>query len=134
MKHIQSKRLFESIESEEDIKDICIELEDDGFSITHFDRDEFTFTVGSGLGHPGTRLLIIELLNSNHQLTEFKYKRVEEVINRIKDYLGNKFINMYFQSSLYQGLAGRHVWMNLQNMLEMNLLDNISVIEINYKK
>lgn len=134
MKHIQSKRLFESIESEEDIKDICIELEDDGFSITHFDRDEFTFTVGSGLGHPGTRLLIIELLNSNHQLTEFKYKRVEEVINRIKDYLGNKFINMYFQSSLYQGLAGRHVWMNLQNMLEMNLLDNISGIEINYKK
>jgi len=70
----------------EDIKDICLELEDIGFDIY----------VERGLDWLDNENFIPYIIKIYKKLDEeeeyFNYSDVEEVIERLKDYLGDKFI------------------------------------------
>lgn len=100
MKHIKEYKLFENIEyfdetineMMEDVKDICLELEDEGYSIDIY--PEYW---------PSKEIrrynLLIEKLDKRPLATrdssrflEFNYSEVEEVVNRIVRYLGENII------------------------------------------
>src|ERR1035437_8934779 len=74
----KESKLFES-ESFEDIKDICLELEDEGFRVKMSDY---------GLG------ISKIVFNGTYKVGKFKYSDIEEVIERIKSYLGDNFSNI----------------------------------------
>ncbi len=86
---IKSYKVFESkLNQVEDVKDICIELEHDGFIIN----------VNKIYGVYEVR---IEKLSDevDEDLEEFipkyfKYSEVEDVINRLREYLGEKLNEM----------------------------------------
>lgn len=69
----------------EDIRDICQELKDDGFYINIFQLDNY--------------ILISKRLFTKHgsYLGNFDYKDVSEVIERLKDYLGDRFLKIEAQ-------------------------------------
>ena len=81
MKYLRGYKLFESLSTDEkeDIKDILLELEDDGFSI-EFDTREVGY-----LSYPHNYYYV-----TIERKIEFKYSDVSEVIERLKDYLGDK--------------------------------------------
>ncbi len=96
------KRYNESIITEVDevIKDICLELEDNDFNT------EISAITDPGLlSYAGSVPLDLSILiikkNSYHNITGREVKRmfnmedIEEVSNRIKDYLGDKFISLF---------------------------------------
>ena len=105
MKHLMTKRIFESIEYKqdnppegnitEDVRDILLELEDNGFVVTwlgdnHRAYDQIPFTVYT--------LLIFKYQSVEDGMKPYpliKYSEVEDVIDRLKDYLGDKFIMCY---------------------------------------
>src|ERR1035437_2790647 len=70
------------------IEDICVELKDVGFSIV--------FRGVPNVKNNELRLLITMMDSHDRQVLGgdiyFGYKEVEETVNRIKDYLGEKFI------------------------------------------
>jgi hypothetical protein len=86
MKHIKSKKLFESITDYEisDIKDICLELGDKGFNVQ----------VNSVNIIPATKYNVWIVKSIQDTYVEFLYSEVEEVIDRLKDYLGDKITNI----------------------------------------
>jgi hypothetical protein len=69
-------------ETGEDIRDICIELEDEGYEIFF----------GSGNGYHS---LFIVYKSDKHGYGVFYYKEVEEVIERLKDYLGDRLFKIW---------------------------------------
>src|ERR1035437_509314 len=93
MKHL--KRFNERGTSEmlEDIRDICQELKDDGFYINIFQLDNYI------LIKLDNYILISKRLFTNHgsYLGNFDYKDVSEVIERLKDYLGDRFLKIEAQ-------------------------------------
>lgn len=89
MRHIKSKRIFESSEITEDIKDICIDLEDEGFNIS--------FLSGYPEIDVHNRLDINKCSHQGPYFKFFNYKEVEETINRLKDYLCDKFVSVYIK-------------------------------------
>jgi hypothetical protein len=88
MKHLKTIRIFESSEREEDIKDICLELEDDGFSVTYNSALGPIKAIGIKLQHHSSH-------NGNTDNTFFDYEQVKEVVDRIMLYLGDKFVSLY---------------------------------------
>ncbi len=89
MKHIKSKIIFESgysykhLPTVEDIKDICLELSDIGFSIKFEVFDDFISLYifkGVYLG----------------EWFRFNYRLVKEYSDRIKEYLGDLYITNSF--------------------------------------
>ncbi len=77
-------RLFESNSVIEDVKDICLELEDMGFSI-QFERhisepEAYDFYIFNG-----------EFLD---KWNNFNYNLISEYVDRIKEYLGSKVTEM----------------------------------------
>lgn len=100
MNHI---KLFESFESEsfEDIIDICLELEDDGFIVKK-----------SNFG-----LSIYKMVFTNvYKIGNFKYSEVEEVVERIKNYIGDNFsgirIDFTLDSTFGNGGKTNNDWVN----------------------
>ena len=70
----------------EDVKDICLELEDKGFSIKS----------GFDVAHiPFIPSCIIITKRCNSEFDVFGYDEVREVIDRLKDYLDNKFLSLW---------------------------------------
>lgn len=84
-------------ETIEDLKDICLELEDEGFTITFYDQPS------------NENRLIIRKWDS----VMFNSYEVEEVVERIKSYLGNRLkqISMYGTPLRAQGKYSN--WINL---------------------
>lgn len=68
MRHI---KLFEGFNIDDDLKDICLELEDSGFKVTHTDHNN------------DYKYISISMDDSS----SFRYDSVEEVVERIKDYM-----------------------------------------------
>lgn len=74
----------------ETVKEICLELEDEGFTIKispstpqYQARNEYYVTIGKFIG-------------LTHK--SFEYNDVQEVIDRLKDYLGKHFRSTYIYS------------------------------------
>ncbi len=72
MKHLRKYNESKEDISIEDIKDICQELEDEGFSVRII---------------PGIDLIYINICLLSHLY--FQYKDVKETVLRLKDYLGD---------------------------------------------
>ncbi len=74
-------KLFESFDkTKEDIKDICIDLEDNYFKIE--------FSEG-----PINSYVTIHKPNSKNGFQDFTYEEISETLKRIKDYLGDRWID-----------------------------------------
>ncbi len=97
MKRIKSYKVFESGSSYdiiEDIKDICLELEDKGFTIQY-----------NTISHEDTSSIVIEKKvnyyggprNNYLQRVAYDFVEVEEVANRIKEVLGHRYISSSFR-------------------------------------
>src|ERR1035437_5653171 len=97
MKHLKTIRIFESSEREEDIKDICLELEDDGFSVTYNSALGPIKAIGIKLQHHSSHSTLVSPLKDygNTDNTFFDYEQVKEVVDRIMLYLGDKFVSLY---------------------------------------
>src|ERR1035437_1521582 len=88
MKHIKT---FEShIENEmtEDIKDICLELEDKGLIVSLISEWDYKYILVT----KGCELPVI-------MREEFDYEDVREVMDRLKDYIGDRFISIWVMTS-----------------------------------
>lgn len=97
MKHLTTYKLFEATLGRSNlvttINDICLELEDDGFSISM--PDSFPNVT--------TDLFIHKSINpaprvytSTTRLGQFKYNDVKYITDRIIKYLGSDFQGLYF--------------------------------------
>lgn len=92
MKHIKTFNeivVIKSVSDDmiEDIKDICQELKDDGFYVNVYQLDQCVLITKRKLLNNG----------SSYHLVEFNYNDVSEVIERLKDYLGNRFLKTQAQ-------------------------------------
>ena len=114
MKHIKTKKTFESLtdkvksfftipsrESIEDVKDICLELTDEGYVVDISDD----YVICTIVIHGGVQL--------SEELPEskvFSYNDVEEVVERLQSYLGKRIrSNQFFPSDGYLG------WINFRD-------------------
>ncbi len=133
MKHIKYKKVFETTQSQAEevdntLKDICLELSDEGFVVSLYmptDSSELiNNTVGTRLS--GCRTLVIALDPSYYGKDDtisylkassdsFRYSRVEETINRLLDYLGDMFISLEVSVNRGTGRGTRniHEWIEL---------------------
>lgn len=94
MKHIKSKKIFESTviskhihDMTEDIDDICLELKDEGFNISRVNYD----------GLPGKKeyrgnIVIAKVDRGDIEKFPFKYYESSEVVDRLKDYISKESI------------------------------------------
>jgi len=96
MKHIKSRKVFELLnydnETIQTLKDICVELEDGGFSIKFSGNDN----------DPSSVYLAIQK-RSPTNLMDYKFGEVMDVLIRISDYLGKNLNKILYIST---GAAG----------------------------
>src|ERR1035437_6571266 len=87
MKHLKTIRIFEAISEEvEDIKDICLELEDKGYTIYHrINNNRNSFTI---------RRDDMNTSSAYFPYAYFLYSDVSEVVERLSDYLGDKVLQI----------------------------------------
>ena len=122
MKYIKSKKIFESSEVVDTVKDICLELEDDGLNVEHF--TESSLIKGSNL-LLNYNVIYISSTNWVKGKETFKYSVVEEVIERLKEYLGDRIHSMKAR----RGLANNP----MVDIGRLTNRDNIFCIVINYE-
>lgn len=115
MKHIKSKRIFESRDEEflEDIKDICLELQDEGFTVNFY--NDFA-----------TRLIIRKFdyqpPHLSNDAISFKYDEVTEVIERMKSFLGDKLKSVeVYLTELPRWSSS--LWVNIQSQVFQEKFD-----------
>ncbi len=91
LKYFESNIIHSSIK--EDIEDICLELSDIGFEIYVVKENSMQYDFGKPIYIIQiSKKLDEETLSFAGDNEYFNYSDVEEVIERIKDYLGNRFI------------------------------------------
>ena len=157
MKYIKTKKLFEAVDTQrdlDDIKDICLELEDEGFVVSIDEGDLGRLFI------PGSRedidnkermrqRLIFTLriykptavgfVDSNGQRhgghpfnrPPFKYDQVKEVVDRLREYLGDGFMQSYiFGSGIGDWMSFESYFLKYNGTLSM---DTISGVKITFK-
>jgi len=113
--HIKEYSLYESenISNMDTIKDICIELEHDGFSFAieeHDKSENYLLDIGQGLN--GWYSLVIQKRESGSpgnnmwRSIEFKVNEVSVVVWRLVDYLDKGVLSIHLLTSL----DGRYAW------------------------
>ncbi len=118
--HIKEYSLYEShynVESNDKldtIKDICIELEHDGFSLSIEEHDKSTnYLLDIGQGLNGWYSLVIQKRdnespgNNMWRRVEFKANEVSDVVWRLVDYLDKGVLSIYVLTPLDGGYAWR---------------------------
>lgn len=121
MKYLKSIKLFESNNDINDIKDICLELEDEGFTIVdyiykHNDTDEVRIIRESG--------------EEGAHKARFKYKDVDEVVTRLKRYLGGYLVKIDVLP-----IDGNWTRLTKKEIIELDIWDrNILAVSIEYRK
>lgn len=89
-KDLIESKIFENIDENDviqTIKDICLDLEDDGFKV-----DIYT---SSGINHSGSEIMIYKG-NAWDSENDHKFDDVSDTIDRLHRFLGNNFIDAYF--------------------------------------
>jgi len=119
-------RLFESNSVVEDIKDICLELEDIGLDVEIESSGRFNGLISISKNQIGDA-------SQDDSLSEFfDYSEVREVIERLKDYLGNRIISIMVTS--WVNVQGDiYTWNELDNPNDMWYLDEVHDMEIYFK-
>src|ERR1035437_1133952 len=97
MKHLKTIRIFEAISEEvEDIKDICLELEDKGYTIYHrINNNRNSFTIRRDDMNTSSAYERSRLIQAVYfPYAYFLYSDVSEVVERLSDYLGDKVLQI----------------------------------------
>src|ERR1035437_3484553 len=91
MKHIKTYKIFENTSEDaiDVIKDICIELYDEGFTMSY---ETNPYPVTRKEDDTSIFRLYIRKMISEGASTTFNYNEVKEVVERIGDYLDNRLI------------------------------------------
>jgi|ERR1035437_38301 hypothetical protein len=114
MKHLKTKKIFEALNYDEcrvshdeieDVKDILLELNDKGY---YTQVTWMSYENQDGAGPPGPKSVKLPMLNGYYYITIkkgsltqvlnrddedyalFRYSDVKEVVDRIREYMGNK--------------------------------------------
>lgn len=96
MKYMKSYKVFETYPINVDntigldLQDICLELEDEGFDISFGSHET------SGNPYTPTYLYYVRI-NKNKTLYQYS-EQLKEVCERIKDYLGDNFKDLYIST------------------------------------
>src|ERR1035437_4337077 len=122
MKHIKSKKIFES-EVYYTIKDICLELEDKGYNLWYWNPSV-----------DGSRLPWAKDNSCEGNISKFtrggvatfKYSDVKEVVDRLKEYLGSNLVSMSIRR------YGDYVWTDINNLYSKTY-DNVIGVKLIYK-
>ncbi len=150
MKYIKSKKTFEAKvygnrlrngkpdELVEDIKDICLELEDKGYLVEIHSRANML------------SIIFIQLIEQHDPYrtsdSHFKLNDIQEEVDRIKEYLGSKmnsisgiddngkeFKIQQFKSNGIYGIKGIENRKSLTSRLEHNSNRSVKYIKIEYQ-
>lgn len=122
MKYIKSKKIFESSEVVDTVKDICLEIEDDGLNVEHFTESSL---IKGRKEITNYNVIYISSTNWVKGKETFKYSVVEEVIERLKEYLGDRIHSMKAR----RGMANNPM-IDIGRLINHN---NIFCIVINYE-
>jgi hypothetical protein len=124
----------------DDVKDICLELEDDGFIVSHhlahgaIGIASYDQVVNSS---DTVMCLCINMAGPGNSTKDFKYSEVGEVVERLKDYLGFKFLTtkVRINNTWYMLSRNNYIQIMKDHYLENTRIDRFSVnyIEIFYK-
>ena len=118
MKHIKTYKIFEHDELDSiyydvevvlDLKDICLELKDVGFTIQFNSNDD------------NSVYLSIKMIGES-SLLNYYWGDIDEYVQRIIDYLGNRLIKMLYISEGYGGYKGIDINKNFQKSKELYCL------------
>lgn len=98
MKHLKDRKVFEDKTQTEkatelipDLKDICLELEDEGFDIS--------FASHESSGNPYTATYVYHVCIQKNGTYRYN-EQVKEVCERIKDYLGDNYKEIYVRPTI----------------------------------
>lgn len=118
MKHIKTYKVFESTETKQDLKDILLELQDEGYRVIHNDDVMLGAT-----GEPGNIKAIWVRDASNPIYSEGKdWEELRDYALRIKDYLGDKYLSFAWRPILSgrQGKERDFKELNPYHTIELN--------------
>jgi|ERR1035437_391091 hypothetical protein len=109
MKHLKDRKVFEDKSQTEkdteliipDLKDICLELDDEGFDIS--------FSYHETSGNPYTATYVYHVCISKNKTLYVYNDQVKEVCERIKDYLGDNFIEIYVRPIVGEYYKGNKI-------------------------
>ena len=123
MKHLKTYQLFES--TEEDLKDILLELEDINYRVIHEDD-----VMGAATGEPGDVKAIVVRNSVNNSC--LPWSELKEYPLRIKEYLGDKYLNFMYKSIFAGEQSKLYKKIELNEMTEID--DDIWSFVIKYKE
>ena len=101
MKHLKSYKVFESIETEQDLKDILLELQDEGYKVIHNDDVMLGVT-----GEPGNikAIWVRDVSNPSYCVGK-DWSELKDYALRIKDYLGDKYLSFAWRPIVFVPVA-----------------------------
>ncbi len=94
MKHLRKYNESKEEISLQDVKDICQELEDEGFQV---DLKECGI-----LKYYGCECFYIRIRKNTRTIKYFEYKDVKEVLLRLRDYIGHAMTSIHFCMSEFR--------------------------------
>ena len=130
MKYIKSYKIFESSDEDEelieDIRDLLVDLEDQGFIIdvakTYVDGENNSFNVGSILVYIYKKIPLHETdVDQNDEDIEnlFEYSDVEFYVNRLISFMKSKKFNIGF--SVLNPKVNKKIFTEVNREIENNL-------------
>lgn len=119
MKFIKTYKIFESIENNifEDIKDILIELEDDG-------------SIGTTINVRENRKYVNFFLKDHLNYNGFLFSEISEYVFRLKDYLGKNFrycsVLLVRDKNRYS-IGGNRININLDDEIQIRKIKELPI-------
>jgi len=135
MKYLKSYKLFES--TEQDLKDILLELKDMGYRVIYEDDVK-----GAVTGEPSDiKAIIVRDVMRPSDWIELPWSELKEYALRIKDYLGDKYLSFMWRKILSDNpvtLRGYDYGDNPYKTIELNeeteINDRVWSFVIKYKE
>jgi len=114
MKHIKTYKVFESNETEQDLKDILLELQDEGYIVIHND-DVLLAVTGEPSENP-TKSIWVKDSNNPSYSKGLDWEELRDYALRIKDYLGDRYLSFMWRPIL----LGQSTKENFYQTIELN--------------
>ena len=112
--------------TEQDLKDILLELEDEGYRVIH--NDDILLAV---TGQPGNIKAIV-VRNNTSNAVSLPWSELKEYALRIKDYLGDKYLDFAYRPIFAGEESKLYKKVELNEMTELD--DNVWSFAIKYKE
>ena len=139
MKYLKSYKLFES--TEQDLKDILLELKDMGYRIIYEDdvvlSPSFQRLKGAVTGEPGNvKAIVVRDVMKPSEWIELPWSELKEYALRIKDYLGDKYLSFMWRKVISDnpGTLGDNPYKTIELNEETEINDRVWSFVIKYKE